>query len=763
MSSATTTLVKVGIICLLSYVIGVLLSPYLLPVDFMTVNYVTPFLKQQSLITTNNDALNNNNDDNDNNAEEKAPFKYEAPYQQIIGDDNDDPFHNVDIVLHRNGEPDPCSRQRVQLPSSSLGEENGGGLFTTLLGMMMEWFGNTATAVTNKNDADVAAAVVDEKTLILSPLSQSILRSAEQFAKPLSFDSKYDIDAVLTFAFADNTPSSIFSHPSSNSNGNNNEEQSSCGPTWEQDPTKPYYLDRFLQQFQDPTTTTTTTNTPLSSNNKFSSLIKYCDMGIDKTPIQPDYKHLVRLAQVKSLPCTFHTREGVRVDSLSMLMELAREVKRTKKKTSDGGEEEEEEGECSVGDDDNNPTCTASSISTTSKNKNDNGVRYELHLYAVSAGRVFMFAPKHVGEIFELPHVQGPEGLPVSLEVLSLSPRVFDIYNFFDRDESAKIVEKALKETTETHRMKRSTTGASGYHKNSKRTSENGFDTHGKEAQIVKRRCMHILGFDEYEESLTDGLQVLRYNKTTGYYPHLDWIDDPRKKEEHNYDSEGVGSNRFATILLYMTDLEEGDGGETLFSHGWPAGQAEEDHVQYDDAIKALRESGDVEGILERDSWEETMVAKCRSRLAVRPHSSRAVLFYSQHPDGKPDRSSLHGGCPVITDQPKWAANLWVWNSIRGGFPGSPKNEDVVAKNRAANKSPENNQQKSVKFFNTKSDERMRHAQLFFQDTFWGNYGFDDPPHGINSFKGHKWHVKVDGEIVKTFTIGKEKRQEFHI
>ena len=62
---------------------------------------------------------------------------------------------------------------------------------------------------------------------------------------------------------------------------------------------------------------------------------------------------------------------------------------------------------------------------------------------------------------------------------------------------------------------------------------------------------MDVLGFDVYEESLTDGLQVLRYNKTTAYIPHLDWIDDYGKQQEHNFDSAGLGSNRFATILLY--------------------------------------------------------------------------------------------------------------------------------------------------------------------------------------------------------------------
>jgi len=701
---------------------------------------------QQSL-ATKDDAAVLNNDNNDESGEEVVEpqiFKYAAPYANIIG--KDDPFLNVDIVLHRNGEPDPCSRQMQTQTQTQQQLDNNYGSGISMLGNIAKRLGISSSTTTSNDDTTTTSSSAkkeeDSSNNKKSPLSQSILRSTEHFAKPLSFDSKYDLDAVLTHAFASITPSS--------SSLFKDHDPSSCGPTWEeQDPNnKPHYLDQVNAH-----------SSPII-NTSFSSLIKYCDMGIDRTPLQPDHNKLVRLGQVKSLPCTFHTREGVRVDSLKMLVDLAREVQLLGQKKKSGG------GECSgvIGDDDDNQendaTCTAATTTTTTSG---NDQKNELHLYAVSAGRVFMFAPKHIGEIFELPHVQGPKGLPVSLQVMSLQPRVFDIYNFFDRAESAAIVEKALKETSETHRMKRSSTGASGYNLNSKRTSENGFDTHGKEAQVVKRRCMHILGFDEYEESLTDGLQVLRYNKTTGYFPHLDWIDDPRKREEHNFDSAGVGSNRFATILLYMSDLEKGDGGETLFSHGWPVGQAEEDHVELDDAIDALRASGDVEGMLKRDSWEETMVARCRSRLAVRPHSSRAVLFYSQHPDGSVDTSSLHGGCPVITDQPKWAANLWAWNSIRGGFPGSPKNEEVVEKNRAANKSPENDLQKNAKFVNTKSDERMRHAQLFFQDTFWGKYGFDDPPLGVNTFQGHQWHVQVDGKVVKSFTIGKEKKQEFHI
>lgn len=36
----------------------------------------------------------------------------------------------------------------------------------------------------------------------------------------------------------------------------------------------------------------------------------------------------------------------------------------------------------------------------------------------------------------------------------------------------------------------------------------------------------------------------------------MDWIDG-NDQLEHNYHSAGLGGNRFATILLYMSDLGE--------------------------------------------------------------------------------------------------------------------------------------------------------------------------------------------------------------
>ena len=165
-----------------------------------------------------------------------------------------------------------------------------------------------------------------------------------------------------------------------------------------------------------------------------------------------------------------------------------------------------------------------------------------------------------------------------------------------------------------------------------------------------------------------------RYKKTEAYIPHLDYQSRPNTTR-YNYDSAGKGGNRYATILFYLTDIEEGHGGETVFPKVWPIGQSEVEHVELDKALEVLRASGDANGF-ERGSWEEKMVAQCRSRLAVKPKKGKAIMFYSQLPDGSPDQASLHGGCPLLSGG-KYAANLWVWNLPRERYPGAPLNKMI--------------------------------------------------------------------------------------
>ena len=280
----------------------------------------------------------------------------------------------------------------------------------------------------------------------------------------------------------------------------------------------------------------------------------------------------------------------------------------------------------------------------------------------------------------------------------------------------------------------------------------------------TNRRCFEVLGFDEYIDSFGDGLQVLRYNVTTAYTTHLDWIDDYDRNEEHNFDSAGVGTNRFATIFLYMSDLPFGAGGETVFPNAWPLGQAEEDHMELEEALEHVRKTGAVD-LLKRGSWEEELVAQCRSRLAVQPRHARAILFYSQHPNGEPDDMSLHGACPVL-EGTKWGANLWVWNGPRGGYPGAPVNQGAVDRNREKNggsRAPSAPEQLYAIFTNTGKDPAFANAELFFQDTFWGKFGHGDPPLSVNTYEGHQWNVMVDGKVAVTWVIGPAASQNFEI
>jgi len=213
----------------------------------------------------------------------------------------------------------------------------------------------------------------------------------------------------------------------------------------------------------------------------------FCDMGEDKTPILLDHDKLVPVATSSEddaddayLPCHFHSREGVRVTSfLKFVSAMLEEYKKTHPRQD----------------------CHSNNIDGEGDQVCNSNPKNEMHVYAVPAGRVFMFAPSFVGEIFYLPHIEGADPTkPVYMKVLSLSPRVFDIFNYFTREESDGLVAKAMAEKSESHRIKRSSTGASGYNINTRRTSESGFDTHGSIAQAVKRRCFSVLGFDEYIE-----------------------------------------------------------------------------------------------------------------------------------------------------------------------------------------------------------------------------------------------------------------------
>ncbi len=117
------------------------------------------------------------------------------------------------------------------------------------------------------------------------------------------------------------------------------------------------------------------------------------------------------------------------------------------------------------------------------------------------------------------------------------------------------------------------------------RSSEGVFDTSSRVAQTIKRRGFALAGLDPYTESFSDGLQVLRYNLSAAYVPHYDWISPSGEvnNNDHDYDSSnGRGTNRFLTIFLYLSEVEEG--GETVFTSAPPLGTSASDQLSFIEA-----------------------------------------------------------------------------------------------------------------------------------------------------------------------------------
>jgi prolyl 4-hydroxylase len=334
----------------------------------------------------------------------------------------------------------------------------------------------------------------------------------------------------------------------------------------------------------------------------------------------------------------------------------------------------------------------------------------------------------------------------IEVEVLSLDPRVYELVNFFDLREADALIEKALNDTSETHGLHRSTTGATNGQVFSKRTSDNAWDVNGMTAKRVKRRCFEVLGFDQFYESHADGLQILRYQNTQAYTTHDDYLDNSAR-ENYDYDTAGVGGNRFATVLMYLSTPELG--GETMFKNQYPIGTLEQDRIPLSRALADLRET-EAGALLKQGSWEEELTAYCRSRLAVKPSKGRAVLFYSQHPNGAQDHMAYHGACPVLQGT-KWAANLWVWSAPRHEWPYAPRIREETEEEKKKRSNPNALQ---ATFRNTGKDPKLNEAKLWYEDQmFFGDLGPNDKPITVNTYVSHKWNIRVGDEVVKSYDI----------
>lgn len=205
------------------------------------------------------------------------------------------------------------------------------------------------------------------------------------------------------------------------------------------------------------------------------------------------------------------------------------------------------------------------------------------------------------------------------VEVISLEPRAYIYHNFLSKEECEYLISLA-----KPH-MQKSTVvdSATGKSKDSRvRTSSGTFLARGRD-KVIRNIEKKIADFTFIPVEHGEGLQVLHYEVGQKYEPHYDYFLD-----EFNTKN---GGQRIATVLMYLSDVEEG--GETVF----PAAKGNYSAVPW---------------------WNE--LSECgKDGLSVKPKRGDALLFWSMKPDATLDPSSLHGGCSVIKGN-KWSSTKWI-------------------------------------------------------------------------------------------------------
>lgn len=207
---------------------------------------------------------------------------------------------------------------------------------------------------------------------------------------------------------------------------------------------------------------------------------------------------------------------------------------------------------------------------------------------------------------------------PSGMRIISWDPRIFHYRRFLSEEECDYLRKVA------TPRLAASGVSDSitGVHKLSKVRTSWGMFFNRAEDEVVKRVEERVAAWTMVPRDNAEGMQVLRYVNGQKYEPHHDYFSHPERDQN--------GGNRLATVLMYLTDVEEG--GETVFPH-----------------VPKLPHQ-----TLE-NGWSNCSL----QGLSLKPKKGDATLFWSIRPDGTFDYKSLHGSCPVIKGE-KFSATKWI-------------------------------------------------------------------------------------------------------
>jgi len=242
----------------------------------------------------------------------------------------------------------------------------------------------------------------------------------------------------------------------------------------------------------------------------------------------------------------------------------------------------------------------------------------------------------------------------VTLQTLSVSPPIFRVRGLLTEALLDALERRAAPE------FEPSTVGLGSVRKRDERRASSSAWLHGYQdpsqsvpaARSVQRAVVALLR--QPPARLARGVEPLlavEYAQGQFYEPHHDFFATDGASTiplEPAY-SPPDGSNRFATVIVYLRGGESAeDGGHTVFPFAVPSNASE--------VLDSLAFAG-----AEGTPPCHFPALHQRRGLMVQPRRGDALLFYSQRPDGTLDGRTRHGACPVRRGT-KRAINVWVWN-----------------------------------------------------------------------------------------------------
>ncbi|XP_070137453.1 prolyl 4-hydroxylase subunit alpha-2 isoform X2 [Drosophila bipectinata] len=190
---------------------------------------------------------------------------------------------------------------------------------------------------------------------------------------------------------------------------------------------------------------------------------------------------------------------------------------------------------------------------------------------------------------------------PLKMEVVGLNPYMVIYHDVLSTAEIEEMKEMA------TPSLKRATVFKASEGKNTvvkTRTSKVAWfpDSYNSLTLRLNARINDMTGFDL---SGSEMLQLMNYGLGGHYDRHYDFFNTTQN-------SSALTGDRIATVLFYMSDVEQG--GATVFP---------------------------------------------TIHKTVYPQRGSAIMWYNLKDDGEPDELTLHAACPVLVGS-KWVCNKWI-------------------------------------------------------------------------------------------------------